>query len=53
MAVMVVDPLPTPTARPAELMVATDVLLELQLTCPVTFRVDPAAFAPIAMNWLD
>jgi hypothetical protein len=50
MAVIVVLPLATAVARPVCVMVATDELLELQVTEPVTFSVTPAPVVPIAMN---
>ena len=53
MAAMVVVPLPVPVASPPELMVATELLLELHTVWPVTFSVAPAALVPMAMNWLD
>src|SRR6478609_3843547 len=52
MAVIVAVPLPMPVASPAALMVATEALLEFHATWPVRLTVDPAALAPMAMNWL-
>jgi hypothetical protein len=49
-ALMVVDPAPTPEARPAELMVATPVFVELQVTEAVRFWVVPSLKVPVAVN---
>ena len=42
-AVMVAEPAAAPVARPLELMVASEVFEELQVTCDVIFAVDPSA----------
>jgi len=50
MAVTVVVPLLTAVASPPALMVATWVLLELQVTVPVRSSVAPELVVPMAMN---
>lgn len=49
-AVMLVEPPPTPVARPLELMVATVGLEEVQLTKLVRFLVEPSLNVPIAVS---
>ena len=49
-AVMVVDPAPTPVAKPLPLTVATDVFEEFQLTEFVRFCVEPSPNVPMAVN---
>jgi hypothetical protein len=46
---IVVLPAATPVAKPALVIVATDVLVELQLTEPVRFRVPPSLKCPVAV----
>jgi hypothetical protein len=47
---MVAVPGPFAVARPVLEIVATDVLLELQVTEPVRFWVDPLLYVPVAVN---
>lgn len=49
-AVMVTVPAPTAVARPLLFTVATDVLDELQVTCPVRLKVDPSENVPVAVS---
>ena len=49
-AVIVVVPAATLVTRPAELMVATAVLEEVQLTWLVKFWVVPLLYCPVALN---
>ena len=49
-AVMLVEPMPEPVARPLGLMPATDVLEELQVTEVVRFWVLPSLNVPVAVN---
>jgi hypothetical protein len=51
MAVIVVVPWLNPLASPLELIVAMEVLLELQRTWPVRSSVAPAEVVPMARNW--
>jgi hypothetical protein len=47
---MVVLPAPTPLANPAELMVATAVAEDAQVTWPVMFCVLLSEYLPVAVN---
>jgi len=49
-AVIVVVPAATPVTRPAELIVATAVLEEVQLTWLVKLCVVPLLYCPVALN---
>lgn len=49
-AVMVVDPAPTPLAKPLALTITTDAFEELQLTELVIFWVEPSLNVPIAVS---
>jgi hypothetical protein len=49
-AAMVVVPAPMEVARPVELIVATEVLLERQVTSFVRFLVVPFEYVPVAVN---
>ena len=49
-AVMLVEPMPKPVARPLAPMPATNVLEELQVTEVVRFWVLPSLKAPVAAN---
>jgi hypothetical protein len=46
---MVVLPAPVPVAKPAELIVAMAVFVELQETVPVRFWVVPSLYVPVAV----
>jgi len=49
-AMIVVLPVPAPVAKPALVIVATEVLVELQTTEPVMFKVPPSLNMPVAVN---
>ena len=49
-AVIVDVPTPAPVARPAAVIVATDVVPELHVTVPVRFCVVPSLNVPVAVN---
>jgi hypothetical protein len=49
-AVMVEVPTPAPVARPAVLIVAIEVVAELQVTLDVRFCVEPSLNVPVAVN---
>ncbi len=49
-AEIVLVPAATPVARPAAVMVATPVLEEAHVTCPVMFFVLPSEYVPVALN---
>ena len=51
-ALMVVLPASTAVARPLLLIVATDVMDELQVTCVVMSRLVPSEYMPVAVNCL-
>lgn len=52
-AVMVAAPTVTAVARPLLLIVATEVLDEVQMTCVVISRLVPSEYVPVAVNcWL-
>ena len=51
LAVTLLVPTPTPDARPVfNPMLAAAVLDEFQLTCVVTFEVEPSLNVPVAVN---
>jgi hypothetical protein len=47
---MVLLPVPTPVANPVVLIIATEVLEELQVTEFVRFCVLPSLYVPVAVN---
>jgi len=49
-AVMVEVPTPAPLAKPTALIVAVEVVPELQVTVPVRFWVEPSLNVPVAVN---
>ena len=49
-AVMLEVPVPIPVARPAAVIVATEVVAEAQVTCPVTSWVDWSEKVPVAVK---
>ena len=49
-AVMLVEPMPKPVARPVALMLATDAFEEAQATEVVRFWVLPSLKLPVAVN---
>jgi hypothetical protein len=50
LARMLVTPIPTPVARPAEVIVATAVVLELHVTDELRFWVLPSLYVPTTVN---
>lgn len=50
-AVMLLDPVPAPVARPVELIVATAVFDEVQVAELVRFCVVPSVNVPVAVSW--
>ena len=49
-AVITLEPVATAVARPLELMVATDVVAEVQVTVELTFPVEPSLYLAVALN---
>ena len=50
LAVMLLVPGPTPIARPVELIVATAMVAEFQLTWLVRFTTELSLYVPVAVN---